>query len=120
MEYKIYQIKDFVNTPYAYRSYEEAEKHFNLDDYAVVYEGTLGKSSGNYWGSYEYTSPLTNEERLEALEWVFDKFNCDRPHDFYGHSLSVSDVVWIEGEGFYYCDSFGWEQLNPDKIVEVN
>ena len=43
---------------------------------------------------------------------IFVAFNKgDRPCGFTGHSLSVSDVVEIAGE-YFYCDSYGWEQVN--------
>jgi hypothetical protein len=32
------------------------------------------------------------------------------PSDFRGHSLSVSDVVYLDGK-YYYCDSFGYKEL---------
>lgn len=51
-----------------------------------------------------------------SLEDVFNVFNLNRPEDFEGWSLSVSDVVQlidspIGENGFYYCDSFGWKKL---------
>jgi len=59
---------------------------------------------------------ITSKEgvRLDTenvLELVFNIFNQRRPFDFRGHSLSVSDVVEIEGN-YYYCDSVGFEKLN--------
>ena len=44
------------------------------------------------------------------LEEVFRKFNMDRPADFTGHSLSVSDVVVVRDQAFY-VDSFGFKPL---------
>lgn len=37
----------------------------------------------------------------EKLEALFEKFNHDRPEDFNGHSLSVSDVVVLEDKACY-------------------
>ena len=37
-----------------------------------------------------YTEPLTEKDTLEA---IYERFNIQRPTDFTGHSLSVSDVV---------------------------
>lgn len=42
-----------------------------------------------------------------ALEEVFLELNINKPKDFKGRSLSVSDIVEINNE-YYYCDSFGW------------
>ena len=43
-----------------------------------------------------------------SLGRIFEKFNFDRPEDFKGHSLSVSDVVVLHQNGTdtaYYVDS---------------
>lgn len=53
----------------------------------------------------------------DDLEGIFEVFNLYHPKDFKGHSLSVSDIVQIidsdkESNGYYFCDSFGWEKLD--------
>ena len=48
------------------------------------------------------------------LEKVFEQFNIRRLSDFFGHSLSVSDIVAIKRGPevtYHYCDSFGFKQL---------
>lgn len=50
----------------------------------------------------------TNEMAL--LEKIYTKFNIDRPEDFKGHSLSVSDIVDLDGK-LYYCDAYSWEEI---------
>lgn len=48
------------------------------------------------------------------LENIFAKFNMDRPEDFRGHSLSVSDVIVIEMNGkatAHFVDSFGFKEI---------
>lgn len=60
-----------------------------------------------------YTCPMGKDETLDS---VFTKFNTDRPTDFKGHSLSVSDVISIKENGkekAFFVDSFGFRQL-PD------
>lgn len=50
----------------------------------------------------------------ETLESLFVKFNMDRPADFTGWSMSVSDVVVITEDGIskaYYCDSYGFTEV---------
>lgn len=68
------------------------------DNYDLVYTGTLdGNGSTN--------------EKLEAL---FETFNVNRPEDFKGHSLSVSDIVALKQAGaisFHYCDSAGFSEV---------
>lgn len=89
-EVKIYQIKDFENCPYTFMSWRFAGKFFDINDYELVY-------------SYEDENP--------DLEEIFFKFNMERPEDFTGHSLSVSDVVEVNGKK-YYVDSFGFKEID--------
>ena len=55
----------------------------------------------------------------DKLEAVFVKFNLDRPEDFKGHSLSVSDVVVMDNKA-YYVDTVGFQQLKEFKPIEKN
>jgi len=66
-----------------------------------------------------YTEPLTEKDTLEA---IYERFNIQRPTDFTGHSLSVSDVVVLnDGKSLkaYYVDSIGFAEL-PDFFKERN
>ncbi len=65
-----------------------------------------------------YTAPL---EEGTSLEDIFTRFNIDRPEDFRGHSLSVSDVVVLHQNGENTChfvDSFGYKEV-PEFIQEI-
>jgi len=97
--FAIYQVKDGLIRDYAFRSMEELTKD------------SLSVQRGNY--DLCYTAPATEPMDLDKL---YEKFNLDRPGDFGGHSLSVSDIVAIKQNGhvsYYYCDSFGFQEL-PD------
>lgn len=64
-----------------------------------------------------YTAPLTEKDTLEA---IYECFNIQRPADFTGHSLSVSDVVVLnDGKSIKACyvDSIGFAEL-PDFFKE--
>ena len=70
-----------------------------------------------------YTAPLTERDSLES---IYTRFNIDRPADFMGHSLSVSDIVVLHENGqdtAHYCDRFGFskvpEFLEPERAKEV-
>ena len=70
-----------------------------------------------------YTAPLTERDSLES---IYTRFNIDRPADFTGHSLSVSDIVVLHENGqdtAHYCDRFGFSQvpefLEPERAREV-
>ena len=93
MKYKIKQIKDVENCAYAFKHYEWAKNVLDLNDYEVVYEGELDCL-----------------EMPNALEELFEIFNVKRPKDFEGRSMSISDIVEIDGKN-YYCDFVGWEEL---------
>ena len=93
MKYKIKQIKDVENCAYAFKHYEWAKNVLDLNDYEVVYEGEL-----------DYP------EMPNALEELFEIFNNKRPKDFERRSMSISDIVEIDGKN-YYCDFVGWEEL---------
>ena len=61
-----------------------------------------------------YTAPL---EEGTSLEDIYTRFNIDRPADFRGHSLSVSDVVVLHQNGentSHYVDSFGYREVPDD------
>lgn len=50
-----------------------------------------------------------------VLEDIFYRFNMERPDDFYGHSLSVSDIVSLKVDGavsVHYVDRFGFQELH--------
>ena len=77
-----------------------------------------------------YTASLSSDMTLDG---IYTKFNIDRPADFTGHSLSVSDVIVLQQNGqksVHYVDSFGFkeipeffkeqpEQLKEEKSEEV-
>ena len=63
------------------------------------------------WYNKVYEGEVENKGNIMAtLEDLFFIFNMSRPSDFRGHSLSVSDVVYLDGK-YYYCDSFGYKEL---------
>ena len=92
MNYKIYQA-DPHTCDYAFEWWSWAQDRFNFKDYELVYEGDIKV-----------------EETYETLEDLFKIFNVDRPADFKGHSLSVSDIVELDGK-YYYCDNVGWTDI---------
>ena len=101
MEYKIYQLdmnlESVKNSHKLFERWDWLQKYeggFNFKDYKEVYRG-------------ETESDLDQI----VLENLFQKFNLSHPLDFQGHSLSVSDVVVLEGERMYYCDSIGWRRI---------
>lgn len=101
---KIFQInlkrdKDDV----VFRGYHIFKKYgipFEFSIYDEVWSGEIPEAPCN----------------TEGLDGIFEIFNLYHPENFFGRSLSVSDIVQVIDEpemenGFYYCDSIGWEKL---------
>ena len=95
----IYQIRDGLpGENYAFMNMSFIESHgmqIKKEDYELVYVGEL---FGNM-----------------SLDDIFERFNIDRPEDFRGHSLSVSDIVVLNEGGkvtAHFVDSISFEQLD--------
>ena len=73
-----------------------AQKRYN--EYQKVYEGEIEGGNSEYF----------------ILEDLFSIFNVNHPEDFKGHSLSVSDVVELDGK-LWYCDSYCWHKIEEEK-----
>lgn len=73
-----------------------------INHYEVVHLGNLPVHS------------VSQEQIPMLLESLFEIYNINRPEDFTGHSLSVSDVIALKMQGHiscYYVDSIGFQQL---------
>ena len=80
-----------------------------------IHRNGLSVDPANY--ELVYTAPLTERDSLER---IYTRFNIDRPADFTGHSLSVSDIVVLHQDGrdtAHYCDRFGFSQV-PEFLQE--
>ena len=104
--FRIYQLKRGEKTrELQFESYDhlkESGKTLNPDHYVNVYEAEL-------------TEGL-------SLEDIYTRFNIDHPKDFYGHSLSVSDVVVLHKDGkdsAHYVDRFGYKEA-PEFLKPQN
>ena len=83
----------------------------------------------NYEPIYTMSAPELHQDTERALGSVYERFNMARPDDFWGHSLSTSDIIAIKREGqvsFHYVDNIGFKQLdhflepeNPLKNAEM-
>ena len=71
-------------------------------------------SPGNY--DILYTGPIVCTQNQSAtLENLFEIFNINRPGDFTGHCLSVSDIIALKQDGvvsYHYCDNVGFQELS--------
>ena len=108
--FRIYQLKRGEDTrELQFESYDrlkESGQILNPDNYVKVYEAELSKGL--------------------SLEDIYTRFNIDHPKDFYGHSLSVSDVVVLHKDGkdtAHYVDRLGYKEapefLKPDNYLKT-
>lgn len=96
IKYKLFQVKSRLTRDYGFMGLslmKSIDVRVNLDNYDLVYSGEVNTNTTN------------------VLEELFRLFNIEQPCDFYGRSMSVSDIVQI-GNDYFYCDSFGWENIN--------
>ena len=103
MKVRVYQAN--ISADYKFRGYDEARAAGgpDRDDYRRVFVGELN----------------LNKDSSIALEEIFKWFNgCERPESYKGHSLSVSDVVSLNGVN-YYCDNFGWRKIDFETGEEI-
>ena len=92
--YRIYQVNRDHYRDVAFRWYEDVKRD-------------LGEPKR---GWYDLVYSFESEDQLSP-DMLYQKFNLARPDDFKGHSLSVSDVVMMD-DGCWYCDAFGWVELD--------
>ena len=74
-----------------------------------IHRNGLSVKPENYELVYE--EPMTEKDNLES---IYTRFNVDRPADFTGHSLSVSDIVVLHQGGkdtAHYCDRAGFSEV---------
>ena len=96
--FSIYQLRGGDETrDYRYESLDSLHRNglsVRPENYELVYE-----------------APLMAKDDLES---IYTRFNVDRPADFTGHSLSVSDVVVLHQDGkdtAHYCDRAGFTEV---------
>ena len=97
--FMIYQLKDGDSTRnLRFESLEQIKKDKQLpviENYELIYSARMKADT--------------------TLESIFTEFNTNRPYDFYGHSLSVSDIVVLSDKGknnAYYCDKASWKKVD--------
>ena len=101
--YGIYQLSDGRGSEYRFMGLDFVESRglqIKGSDYQFVYGNRLSEN--------------------ETLDTLFYQFNVEHPKDFYGHSLSVSDVIVLRRDGTiaaYYVNDVGFRQL-PEFILE--
>ena len=94
----IYQLSKNVSSDLRFASLDKLKEPPCRTDYIPIYTGELER----------------DDDQIVTLENLYRRFNIDRPADFTGHSLSVSDIVAIkqgDAVSYHYCDSIGFKEL---------
>ncbi|MGM9600663.1 MAG: YodL domain-containing protein [Faecousia sp.] len=95
--YEIWQLKDMPENRFLQFTPFEVANKFRLTEsrYDKVYEAEATEAD-------------------DTLDKLFYKFNVERPKDFKGHSMSISDIVVLHSAGkrtAWYCDAFGFQEV---------
>lgn len=103
-----YQLKQLpLEHPGCFRHLEERDgeqKVVDLTAYKTVYSGSL--------------KVREDAEDLMICEKLFMVFNRDdRPGAKEFHSMSVSDILVLDDERIYFCNSFGFTRLSEEGKV---
>ena len=104
-KYTIYQIKkgeEYHNARFTdWKGLKRYNVPFDKNSYESVYGGYI-------------TDISRSQNRAVILDDIFRKFNVDRPEDFRGHSLSVSDIIVLEDKNSssaFFVDSYGMTEV---------
>lgn len=104
MYIKVYQINS------------DRDKHRILFE---SYRRALKYSHKDYIDSAIYDQVFEGEiQNYQGLESLYKRFNLQLPDNYYGHSLSMSDVIEVIDHHnevcHFYCDTFGFQQIEFD------
>jgi len=94
----IYQLKETAPHELLFEAYDHLDNPPARENYDCLYVREVHP-----------TMPIP-----ELLEQQFQIYNTDRPDDFTGHSLSMSDIIALKRDGevsYHYVDTFGFREV---------
>ena len=100
---RIWQLKPSSDFSMRFISFDELLKSFGKPDknnYKVVFDGEL---------------PTDN------LESIYEICDLNQPDGYYGHALSISDVIELYDtqSKFYYVDKIGFKEIDFNQHTET-
>ena len=114
--YQILQI-DYEKNPDKARAMVDpyvGNSSIDFNGYEISYQGELGSESSEY-----DEDTLEERNEMSVLEDLFRIFNIEHPDDFDSYSLSVGDIVVLNGKSYYLCMPIGWEKISvPEHMVK--
>lgn len=106
MKYTVYMLKDeHSNKLFMNHKWNMEHGGVSIDQYDPVYSGEI--------------RPSTSICGIDGtLERIYILLNNNRPADYNCRSLSTSDVVYLEGFGYWYCNNIGFKKIadEPQKV----
>ena len=61
--------------------------------------------------AYHVELPFRDASDEDILETMFYNLNIRHPQDYHNRSLSVGDVITLNGDRSYLCAPLGWQKL---------
>lgn len=98
VKYSVLMLKDIEQTRMKrFMGYRWNVEHGGVDlgEYDTVYTGSI----------------KPHRSDMETLEAIYTLFNTSRIEDYFGRSMSVSDIVVLDGVGMFFCDSVGFLKI---------
>jgi hypothetical protein len=132
-QFGIYQVKGSEARDYRFSSLDELEARslsVNKANYNLVYNAPIPKLTALASEAQQSEQPEFHadaDNHYPTLNKIYELFNFDgrgnRPPDYRGWSVSVSDVIVLQHGGevaSYYVDSFGFKELPKFTGAERN
>ena len=102
VKYSVYQL---VNHNKLFMDYEFTTKEWgepDLSEYKNIYDGKVD------------VKEIKGNEIYHVLDDIFRLHNLKHVEGYKGHSLSVSDIIYIDTYGYYFVDDIGFVKLKND------
>lgn len=98
--FEIYQLDNVEKNRKRFFTSTEHQRTLGLDPAEGVYK--------KMWE--DRIDFIEGEVTIDILERIFSKFNLNRPEGFEGHSLSISDIIKMDGV-CWYIEPYGFSRI---------
>lgn len=103
MTYTIYRLPLEHNNRFMHHTWAMRHGGVHLNEYNAVYTGVIE----------------AHADVQRTLEAIYVLLNENHPADYNIPSLSVSDIVELEGIGTFFCDSVGFKRLDCERRITM-
>ena len=102
--------RNAVRSPHQIRVYQIDSRKDEKSAFALFMRYGDLKRYGLKFDASRYKPVYTGEMNVRGLDDVYSQLQGKKPEGYKGHSLSVSDVVVMDGKA-YYVDDFGFRKV---------